>query len=129
MLDRLTPRIDKFYIASGKTDMRMGINGLVNKITSEFKLDPYKRSAFMFCGGMRDRIKILLWDGDGFLLMYKRVEKGTFKWPKNTKEAKEITIQQLEQFLRGAEIEVRKPIETINPSVRINPEKLRELLA
>ncbi len=83
----------------------------------------------MFCGGMRDRIKILLWDGDGFLLMYKRAEKGTFKWPKNTKEAKEITIQQLEQFLRGAEIEVRKPIETINPSVRINPEKLRELLA
>ncbi|MEE1340140.1 MAG: hypothetical protein UHG91_05095 [Succinivibrionaceae bacterium] len=57
------------------------------------------------------------------------MEKGTFKWPKNTKEAKEITIQQLEQFLRGAEIEVRKPIETINPSVRINPEKLRELLA
>ncbi len=44
MLDRLTPRIDKFYIASGKTDMRMGINGLVNKITSEFKLDPYKRN-------------------------------------------------------------------------------------
>ena len=50
MLERITPGIDKFYVACGKTDMRMGINGLVNKITTEFKLEPCENSAFLFCG-------------------------------------------------------------------------------
>ncbi|WP_031580319.1 IS66 family insertion sequence element accessory protein TnpB [Ruminobacter sp. RM87] len=45
MLERITPGIDKFYVACGKTDMRMGINGLVNKITTEFKLEPCENSA------------------------------------------------------------------------------------
>ena len=44
MLERITPGIDKFYVACGKTDMRMGINGLVNKITTEFKLEPCENS-------------------------------------------------------------------------------------
>ena len=60
MLERITPGIDKFYVACGKTDMRMGINGLVNKITTEFKLEPCENSAFLFCGIRKDRIKVLL---------------------------------------------------------------------
>ena len=69
MLERITPGIDKFYVACGKTDMRMGINGLVNKITTEFKLEPCENSAFLFCGIRKDRIKVLLWDGSGFILI------------------------------------------------------------
>ena len=130
MLERITPGIDKFYIAYGRTDMRMGINGLINKIQSEFKLNPYERSAFLFCGILRNRIKILLWDGDGFLLMYKRVEKGTFKWPRSSSEAKEITLQQLELLLKGAEIEIKNPIEKVNlRSVTLSDAELDELLA
>ena len=94
MLERITPGIDKFYVACGKTDMRMGINGLVNKITTEFKLEPCENSAFLFCGIRKDRIKVLLWDGSGFILMYKRVERGSFKWPRNHSEAKQISVQQ-----------------------------------
>ena len=93
MLERITPGIDKFYVACGKTDMRMGINGLVNKITTEFKLEPCENSAFLFCGIRKDRIKVLLWDGSGFILMYKRVERGSFKWPRNHSEAKQIIIK------------------------------------
>lgn len=113
MLERITPGIDKFYVACGKTDMRMGINGLVNKITTEFKLEPCENSAFLFCGIRKDRIKVLLWDGSGFILMYKRVERGSFKWPRNHTEAKQISVQQLEWLLRGMEIEPVKPIEKI----------------
>ena len=130
MLERLTPGIDKFYIAYGRTDMRMGINGLINKVESEFHLNPYERNAFLFCGVMRNRIKILLWDGDGFLLMYKRVEKGTFKWPRSSSEAKEITVQQLEQLLKGAEIEVKNPIEKVTRRTStISDAELDRLLA
>ena len=99
MLERITPGIDKFYVACGKTDMRMGINGLVNKITTEFKLEPCENSALLFCGIRKDRIKVLLWDGSRFILMYKRVERGSFKWQRNHTEAKQISVQQLEWLL------------------------------
>ncbi|WP_294462901.1 IS66 family insertion sequence element accessory protein TnpB, partial [uncultured Ruminobacter sp.] len=48
---------------------------------------------------IKDRIKVLLWDGSGFILMYKRVERGSFKWPRNHIEAKQISVQQLEWLL------------------------------
>lgn len=130
MLERTTLGIDKFYLAYGKTDMRMGINGLINKVESEFKLNPYECNAFLFCGGCRNRIKILLWEGDGFLLMHKRVEKGTFKWPRTSNEAKEITVQQLDMLLKGGEIEIKNPIEKVSPrSCSISDDELDELLA
>lgn len=88
MLERITPGIDKSYITYGKTDMRMGINGLKHKVESEFKLIPYERNTILFCGVLRNRIKIFLWDGDGFLLMYKRDGKGPFKRPRTSNEAK-----------------------------------------
>ncbi|WP_294461347.1 IS66 family insertion sequence element accessory protein TnpB, partial [uncultured Ruminobacter sp.] len=65
---------------------------------------------------IKDRIKVLLWDGSGFILMYKRVERGSFKWPRNHSEAKQISVQQLEWLLRGMEIEPVKPIEKITGS-------------
>src|SRR5574344_1194901 len=79
MLDRFHG-ISKFYIAKGKTDLRMGIDGLVHKITAEFKLDPYDNTAFLFCGGRSNRLKVVIWEGDGFTLMYKRFEKGRMQW-------------------------------------------------
>ena len=73
---------------------------------------------------------ILLWEGDGFLLMYKRVEKGTVKWPRTSNEAKEITVQQLDMLLKGGEIEIKNPIEKVSPrSCSISDDELDELLA
>lgn len=63
----------KVYIAAGFTDLRRGIDGLARIIRFQFKLDPYdKNTLFLFCGKRTDRIKGLLWEGDGFLLLYKR---------------------------------------------------------
>ena len=57
----------------GFTDLRRGINGLANIVRFQFQLDPYdKNTLFLFCGRKCDRIKALLWEGDGFLLMYRR---------------------------------------------------------
>ena len=63
----------KVYIATGFTDLRRGIDGLARIIRFQFHLDPYDKNAlYLFCGRRTDRIKGLLWEGDGFLLLLKK---------------------------------------------------------
>ena len=76
------------YIACGYTDLRRGIDGLAGIVEREFQLDPFSDSLFLFCGRRKDRIKGLYWEGDGFLLLYKRLEEGAFQWPRNEGEVK-----------------------------------------
>ncbi|OOM74311.1 IS66 Orf2 like protein [Clostridium puniceum] len=67
---------EKIYIACGYSDLIRGIDGFASMIQQEFNLDPFKTGIlFLFCGIKTDCIKGLLWEGDGFLLLYKRLEK------------------------------------------------------
>ena len=78
----------KVYIAAGYTDLRRGIDGLASIVKFNFQLDPYEKDIlFLFCGRRSDRIKGLVWEGDGFLLLYKRLELGGFSWPRTKEEA------------------------------------------
>lgn len=69
-------KVRSIYIVCGYTDLRCGIDGLAQIMQSQFGLDPFSQSLFLFCGRQRDRIKALLWEGDGFALLYKRMENG-----------------------------------------------------
>lgn len=69
-------KVKSIYIVCGYTDLRRGIDGLAQIMQSQFGLDPFSQSLFLFCGRWRDRIKALLWEGDGFALLYKRMENG-----------------------------------------------------
>lgn len=101
----------KIYLAVGTTDLRKGIDGLAAIVKFQFNLDPYdKNTLFLFCGKRPDRIKGLLWEGDGFLLLYKRIHIGTFKWPRSASEAIEINREQYSLLMQGFEIVAKRPI-------------------
>ena len=98
------------YIVCGYTDMRKSIDGLSAIVQQNFKLDVFSGSLFLFCGKKCDRIKALLWEEDGFVLLYKRLENGKYKWPRNSEEAKRITKQEFRWLMEGLSIEQKTAI-------------------
>ena len=107
--------IDHIYIACGRTDLRLGIDGLTSIVKRCFDLDPYQNSLFLLCGRRSDRIKGILWQGDGFLLLYKRVETGSFQWPRNSSDLSELSEQQYRWLIEGLSIEPKKSITKVYP--------------
>ena len=101
------------YIACGYTDLRRGIDGLAGMVESQFNLNPFRPALFLFCGRRRDRIKALYWEGNGFVLAYKRLESGVFQWPRSADEVRQLTPQQYRWLMEGLSIDqpkAHKPI-------------------
>ena len=103
----------RIFLACGQTDMRKSIDGLTAMISLTYKLDPFQHALFLFCGRRKDRMKAILWEGDGFLLLYKRLENGSFQWPRSDDEAREITPQQYRWLLEGLSVDQKKVIQNI----------------
>ena len=103
------------FLACGHTDMRKSIDGLAAIVQQNFKLDPFSKDVFMFCGRRKDRIKALFWDGDGFSLLYKRLDNGKFCWPKSPNDVINISEQQLRWLMEGLEICQPKSIKRSRP--------------
>ena len=101
---------EKVYLACGYTDLRRGIDGLASIVQQQFTLDPFTNILFLFCGRRRDRIKGLYWEGDGFLLLYKRLESGSFQWPRSGENAQKLTLQQYRWLMEGLCIEQPKAV-------------------
>ena len=105
------------YIACGYTDLRRGIDGLASLVQQQFQMDPFQRALFLFCGRRRDRIKALYWEGDGFLLLYKRLESGSFQWPRNGVEVQQLSAQQYRWLMEGLSVEqpkAHRPVEGLS---------------
>ena len=98
------------YIVTGYTDMRKGIDGLAEIVQGKLSLDPYSKALILFCGKNPRKMKGLLWEGDGFLLLSKLLENGKYRWPRNEYEAMKLSEQQLRWLLEGLEIEQKKAI-------------------
>ena len=107
-------RLHGIYLVCGRTDLRRGIDGLAAVVQEEYQLDPHNQALYLFCGRRKDRFKALFWDGDGFILLYKRIENGHIQWPTNQNEVKKLHTKQLVRLLSGGAIEssvkpVRRP--------------------
>lgn len=96
---------EHIYIACGYTDLRKSIDGLAMLVRNSFELDPFSNSLFLFCGKRCDRIKALYWEGDGFVLLYKRLERGKFQWPRTQAQALSVSPQQFRWLMEGLCIE------------------------
>lgn len=106
----------QIYIACGYTDMRKSIDGLVMLIKQQWALNPFQNNLFLFCGRRRDRMKALLWEGDGFVLLYKRLEQGRFQWPPSAEAVRTITPQQLRWLLEGLSMDPPKAVQKLDTS-------------
>jgi len=105
----------RVYLACGDTDMRKSIDGLAAIVTYSFHLDPFDTSLFVFCNKNRDKLKILVWDHNGFWLHYRRLERGRFRWPSSaaSSEPLVVTRRQLAWLLDGLSIDqhlAHKPV-------------------
>jgi len=98
------------YLYSGVVDMRKSIDGLAALVEQELELNPMSEVLFVFCNRQRDKIKLLYWERNGFVLWYKRLEKQRFTWLAET-EAASISIDgyQLNLLLDGLDIFNNKP--------------------
>jgi transposase len=113
MLESFT--FKKVYIKTGYTDLRRGIDGLAEIISQEYMLDVFDKNVlFLFCGRRSDRIKGLLWEGDGFLLLYKRIENGRFQWPRNAEDVRQISQEEFKELLSGFAILQQSTIQPAN---------------
>lgn len=94
--------IRRVVIACGYVDLRKGIDGLSMIIGDKYRQNPFEKGTlFLFCGRRTNRIKGLLWMGDGFLHLYKRFEAGSLSWPRTTEEAAELTEEQFNYLMMG----------------------------
>ena len=86
--------------------MNMGINGLSKLVSQELKRPLLNGDVFIFFGKSRQMVKLLCWDGDGFLLYQKRLEQGTFELPrfKPNQEAVEMPYRTLSAIMRGVSL-------------------------
>lgn len=103
----------RIYLAMGATDMRKGFDGLAMLAQEVLKLDPFTGHFFIFRGRRGDLAKLLYWDGQGFCLFAKRLERGRFVWPAARDGAVTLTPAQLSMLLEG--IDWRMPARTRPP--------------
>lgn len=94
------------YIVCGYTDLRYGIDSLAAIIEQKYHMSLFvPNTLFLFCGRSSSRIKGLLWEGDGFLLLYKRVESGHFSWPRSSDELRAMNAKQFDWLMKGFSID------------------------
>jgi len=86
--------------------MRKSINGLMSLVQQNFPVDPFSNALFVFCNRSKNRLKILEWDGDGFWLHFKRLERGRFRWPAEGESGTmSLDAKELACLIDGAKLE------------------------
>lgn len=91
----------KFHVATKPVDFRKGMDGLAAIILNDFDLDPFSGAVFIFRSKRSDRLKLILWDGTGLVMTYKRIEGKGFVWPKVEDGLMRLTRAQFESLFEG----------------------------
>jgi transposase len=96
----------RIFLATSPVDMRRQIDGLVALASDVLAQDPFSGHVFVFRGRRGNRVKVLVWDRNGFILFYKRLEKGRFRFPEATSPSRELDSTALTLLLEGLDLEL-----------------------
>jgi transposase len=110
----------RIWMASEATDMRCGFDRLAERVTAVIGENPQSGHLFVFRSRRGDRLKILVWERDGFVLWYKRLEAGVFKLPRVEQGARSVELRasELAMVLDGIDVSKLKRVPRYNHAVR-----------
>ena len=94
----------RYFLYRGNTDMRKSFDGLCGLVRDKLMREPLSGEVFVFLSKRRNQIRLLLWEGDGFSLYSKRLEKGTFEIPESNVHCIELSNEQLLFILKGIKL-------------------------
>ena len=109
------PAGTRVWLVAGHTDMRKGFDGLAAVVQAALAANPFDGHVFVFRGRRGDLLKVLWFDGQGLLLLAKRLERGRFVWPQASDGRVMLTTAQLSMLLEG--IDWRMPVRTHVPQL------------
>jgi len=95
------PPAVRLFVCTQPTDMRRGFDRLALMVQTILKQDPFSGHLFVFRSRRAERVKVLYWDRDGYAIWYKRLEKGTFRFPEHLVDGAELRAIDLEMLLEG----------------------------
>jgi transposase len=107
------PAGTRVWLVAGHTDMRKGFDGLAALVQTTLAANRFCGHVFVFRGRRGDILKVLWFDGQGLMLLAKRLERGRFVWPQATSGSVSLTAAQLSMLLEG--IDWRMPVRTHEP--------------
>ena len=95
-----------YYIYSDNTDMRKGFDSLSGIVSSQMQFNPLSDDVYIFLNRRRTQMKLLHWEGDGFALYYKRLERGTYEFPKANENERSfnVSISHLQKIFQGVSV-------------------------
>jgi len=105
----------RVYVAKEPVDFRKQIDGLALIVQETLGLDPFSSHLFVFVNRARDKLKLLYWHHNGYILLYKRLEKGCFVWPKvNDQGTLRLGMRELHALLEGCDIARLPPFTSVS---------------
>jgi len=120
----------RIWLASEATDMRCGFDRLAERVKTVIGEDPLGGHLFVFRSRRGDRLKILVWDRDGFLLWYKRLEAGVFKLPRVEEGTRSVELRgsELAMILDGIDVSKLKRVPRYQRAARTKQDNQEKVL-
>jgi transposase len=99
------PSSVRIWLASAPTDLRKSFDTLAELVRQQLQADPLSGQLFVFRNKRADRVKLLYWDDDGFVILYKRLEAGTFRFPAAQGPSVQVRAADLQMLLDGVDLD------------------------
>jgi transposase len=99
------PTSVRIWLATRATDLRKSFDSLAELVGQQLQSDPLSGQLFVFRNKRGDRIKLLYWDEDGYVIVYKRLEVGTFRFPTAESDRVAIRAADLQMLLDGVDLD------------------------